>query len=206
MLELDPLAGLAPLTGSALLRELATLLPMQGVPFPPVPTEMVDAVRMLGRWQFGTRPLRRALLDIDLWVSEAAAEAPAAYLVFGHDGHGIAGQAIHYYLVVGHLALFLQEGLDTLADTPGLPMLAAAFAALPNLLERFEQARTQGLIDADERWVLVDSDRAGQRWARLTGSRSPPAWQDRGRHPIAAALSRLRVLGDPSSEAAGEPG
>lgn len=200
MLELDPLDDLAEVSGPELLRELADLLPAQGVPFPPVPPELADAVRVLGRWRFGTRPLDRPLLDIEGWVAEAVARAPATYLVFGHDGYGIAGQAIHYYLVTGPLAVFLQERLDALADTPSFPMLAAAFAALPALLDRLEQAQARGRIGGDERWVLVDSTLTRRGWARLAGAGGAPTWRDEGRDPIAGALAGLSLAAGSDNE------
>jgi hypothetical protein len=195
VLELDPLEDLAALRGRELLVALAELLPLQGVPAPPVPHELVDRLQVLGRWQFGTRPLDRPLRDIEGWIAEALTAPPAAWLVLGHDGQGVTGQAVHYYLATGPLAVFVQERLDALADTPGFPILEAAFAALPALLERLEQAVAQGRIGAGERWLLVASDIVPGRWARLRHAGEAPAWQDVGEPPLGQVLSALAAAG-----------
>ena len=43
-------------------------------------------------------------------MQEAGTEPVADYLLLGHAGHGIQSYAIHYYVVRGPLALFLQIG------------------------------------------------------------------------------------------------
>jgi hypothetical protein len=195
VLELDPLEELAALRGRELLAALAELLPLQGIPAPPVPHELVDDLRVLGRWQFGTRPLDHPLLDIEGWIARAVTAPKAPWLVLGHDGLGITGQAVHYYLVAGPLAVLLQERLDALADRPRFPILEAAFAALPGLLDRLEQAAARGLIAAGERWLLVWSDIVPGRWARLRHPGNTPAWQDRGEPPLDHVLAALAAAG-----------
>ncbi len=195
MLELDPLEDLAALRGRELLVALAELLPRQGIPAPPVPHELVDDLEVLGRWRFGTCPLDRPLLDIEGWIARAATAPPAPWLVLGHDGQGIMGQAVHYYLLAGPLAVLLQERLDALADRPAFPILEAAFATLPGLLDRLEQAATRGRIAAGERWLLVWSDIVPGRWARLRHPGDTPAWQDTGEPPLEQLLAALAAAG-----------
>ncbi len=131
-----------------------------GLPFPPLPRDMVDRLVMLGPALFGTRT------DADPWDVEARLRELRQgrvddYLVFGQSGHGIAGTAMHYCCVRPGFAVIVQilwgtaYGDDALAAAE----IASAFGRCADLItspaiERLPRGR---------RLVAVQSDIHGRR-------------------------------------------
>lgn len=92
------------------------------------------------------------------------------YLLLGHAGHGVNSWAIHYYLVRGPLALFIQVGFGGayIKRDSSVQKLTAAFIKAQELIRRFEKAQDAGwLSSASQRWVVVASDFYGSRWTRI---------------------------------------
>jgi hypothetical protein len=76
--------------------------------FPAIPKDL--AARLVERepWVFSTRPLPAWTYEIDRFVDEARSGVVDDYAVLAHAGHGANSYALHYYVVRGPLALFLQ--------------------------------------------------------------------------------------------------
>ena len=167
----------------------------EGLPFPPIPPELVGQGRQLGPWLFGTRPGTPSLYNLD-WFVEEIAEQPADFLLFGHAGHGANSWAMHYYLVRGPLALFLQCAwggayMDRAKTTQAL---AHRLALAEQLIQAVEAARLTG------RLVVVYSDFYGARW-QLTDPGDPAgneggAWRE-GPSALEEALAEIRRRNHP---------
>ena len=91
------------------------------------------------------------------------------YLVVGHDGHGVNSWAMHYYIVRGPLALFLQTGwggayMDTEAEAADM---AFRFSQARLLVEAAESAAPEHGGRVAGRYIVVDSAFTGGRWTRI---------------------------------------
>ncbi len=141
----------------------------EGMPFPPVPTVFEAEFRCIAPWTYGTRPtLPASLYDIHTFVEEAAESPVDDYLLMGHDGHGINSYAMHYYLVYGPLALFVQIGwggayMDKAQSVNGMNQL---FAELDSILPLVNTSRKtdEPLTQSDERLIVMLSQFYGLRW------------------------------------------
>lgn len=149
------------------------------LPFPPIPAELADQGRQLGPWLFGTRPGTPSLYHLDWFVEEAAGQ-PADYLLFGHAGHGINSWGMHYYLVRGPLALFLQCAwggayMDRAASTTAL---AARLTLAGQLIKAAEAACLAGRLILPKRLIVVYSDFYGARWQLTYPGDEDGVWQE----------------------------
>lgn len=195
----------APAQGDAV-DEARSLFEDEGLPLPPIPPELAPCVRRLGPWVYGTRaaapavadamsefvPLAGALYFLDTFVGELEAGAsggPGDYLLLGHAGHGVESHAIHYYLVRGPLAIFLQLQWgtpDTDVDVAARTM-AGHYAQVERLIAAVDEAVRQGRLQLPRRvavcvsdfrlrplWAVLDptsGDSAGDPWHRERGGR-----------------------------------
>jgi hypothetical protein len=131
-----------------------------------VPRGLAEATRILGPGLVGTRTDTPGPYGLDWFLDELRAGPVADYFLLGQAGHGVRSWYLHYYLVEGGLALFLQiawGGLGT-DDASGAERLELAFAQAAGLLER-----EPGPLPPGERLVVVESDRSG----RLLGRSRP---------------------------------
>ena len=80
-----------------------------GLALPEIPEELAAGLKEQGKWLFSTRDLEMSPYNLDHYVQEGD-QAPAAYVVLAHSGHGVNSYAIQYYLVSGPLRLFLHLG------------------------------------------------------------------------------------------------
>ncbi len=139
-----------------------------GLPFPPVPADLVDGVVVRGEWLFGTRTDTPGPYNLDWFLDEFLdSAAPEDYLLFGHDGYGFNSYAMHYYLVRGPLALFDQLAWGGVYhdDDLALDLMTAHFAQTDGLIQRLDEARAAGLLAPDQRFVVIMSDFYGSKWA-----------------------------------------
>lgn len=160
----------------------------EGLPLPPIPAELAGQLRELGPWLFGTRPGTPGLYNLDWFVEEAAGQ-PADYLLFGHAGHGLNSWAMHYYLVRGPLALFLQCAwggayMDRVTTT-------AVLAARLDLAEQLIQAAAAGRLALPERLVVVHSDFYGARWQLTAPGDEGETWRT-GPAALEEALAEIQ--------------
>ncbi len=88
---------------------LAAAFRNAGLPVPPVPASLRDALRVRDLWLWSTVEVDR--MDMYLFtrypVELLAPDAPD-YIAISHGGHGMSSYSINYQLVLGPLAVFVQ--------------------------------------------------------------------------------------------------
>lgn len=89
------------------LQSAQTLFASEGLTLPFIPEPLKPDFKVLADWVYGTRDDSPPLYNIRHFVQEAES-AVADYVLVGHDGHGVNSYAMHYYLVYGPIALFVQ--------------------------------------------------------------------------------------------------
>jgi hypothetical protein len=133
----------------------------EGLPEPPLPDELAASLREYGPWTFGTRPPPTSLYRLQSYLDEPAQSRADDYLLLGLAGHGLESQALHYYLVRGPLAVFVQSRWGTAyrlrADES--EAIRRRFAGVARLLDATAEPAA-----GFERIRVVVSDFAGQRW------------------------------------------
>ncbi len=157
--------------GSPALEAACQLFTQEGIPFPFVPPEMRPAFAELSKWVYGTRPDAPWLYEIRKYVREAGTEPVADYLLFGHAGHGIQSYAMHYYVVRGPLALFLQIGWGGayMDKDKAARNMATRFAQAEELIQAVEAAQREDRFRPGERLIISTSDFYGSSWTRIDG-------------------------------------
>jgi hypothetical protein len=129
------------------------------------------------------------------FIDEVVQRDIAEYVVIAHAGHGINSWAMHYFLVSGPVALFVQKawGGAYMDRAQGTRAVNETFTNAESFVEASEKARADGKISEDERIVVQVSDFYDNQWARL---RSPAAdsaavdWQQ-AEHPMAEVIEAL---------------
>ena len=188
----DPQPNLDEQRGIELLSAFADACDARGLPLPPVPETMLDALRLRGLTQAGSRddPTPGAY-NIHWFIDEAVANRAPDYVLFGEDGHGLNSHGFHWYLVAGPLAVFVQVAYGGLYSANGIAAarLSICYDAARELIDAVLDAADTGHLAADERIVVIDSFTAGQRWARHRAG-TEPVWH-LADDPIAAARDGL---------------
>lgn len=153
------------------LEQARQLFADSGLPFPFIPPEMTGEIRQITEWVYGTRSDQAFLYYLTWFINEVGTTPVADYLLFGHDGHGINSYAIHYYLVRGPLALFVQESWGSAYGDKEKDSQAVAerFSQAEALVHAVETAQQRGVFKPDERLVVVTSSFYGAIWRRLQG-------------------------------------
>lgn len=130
-----------------------------------IPPSLEGEMEQIGDWVFGTRTDSRSLYEFVSFVQEAATSNVDDYLMLGQAGHGIQSYAMHYYLVEGQLALFLQMAWGGAYDDGDADRAAIAeqFALIPQLYNVVLESE----LPEDARLVVALSDIHGSRWAML---------------------------------------
>jgi len=175
-------------------RELDALFIEHQLPPPPVPAGLAGALRRLGPWTFGTCERDSEMYNLPRFVAEALAPAAADYLLIGHDGHGVNSWALHYYLVLGPLAVFLQTlwgGVYT-DNVEASGRIGGRFGLLEDLLAALDEARRFQRLPAGRRLVVVESDLHRSRWG-WAGPEGATSW-DETPHALMMATEALKQL------------
>ena len=136
----------------------------EGLPFPPVPGELTGDFGKFGEWSYGTRLGKFNLYNLADFVEEVEQGRPPAYLLLGHAGRGIASWAIHYYLVYGPVALFIQSSWGTAYgdEEQQVANLKKRFAFAAQLLDKIEGKQDD--FEPGGQWLIVISDFYGSYW------------------------------------------
>ncbi len=148
------------------LHDLKEQFSKEGLPFPNTPTEMCDNLQEVAPWIYSTRSDIPNPYQISWFLEEVGTQPIADYVVLAHAGHGMNSYAMHYYLVRGNLALFLQiawGGVYTDNDK-AVKEMATAYLQAEQLTRKIETAQ----LNRNERLVVVLSDFYGCRWTRLS--------------------------------------
>lgn len=174
------------------LQRARALFDAEALPFPFVPPGLADALRERTPAIFSSHALDAPpyVLDVHLadWLSGAA---DFDHAVVAMDGHGTNSWAMHYYLVHGPLALFVQlpwggAYVDEDAARARIRRVLEWAAPLP---ARLAALRDAGRLAAGRRLLVVVSrfTRAGWAWVDAPGA-SPDAldW-----HPAHQMLAQI---------------
>jgi len=188
---------------SAGIEQARRLFNEAGLLAPPVPDSLAGTFQERGPWTFASRDLgRHSLYAFRRFVNEGLNANCPEYIAVGHAGHGINSYAMHYFLVYGPVALFLQIPYGGAYMDPA--------EAVADVNERFGQcARLIEVIDPrrvdpsarHRRLFVVDIGFLGIRGIRridlpyqgdVLDSLIPPTSRDEERaSPILSALHEL---------------
>lgn len=156
---------------SLALEEAQQLFAQAGIPLPFIPAEMQKTFTKIEDWVYGTRSKIPWLYEIRQYVQEVSTTPVDDYLLLGHAGHGTQSWAMHYYLVRGPLALFLQiawGGAYTDEDK-AVQEMSARFTQAEELIQAVKVACSNGNFKPDERLIIKASDFYGSSWCRNIG-------------------------------------
>lgn len=137
------------------------------LPQPYLPSKLAEAMRVVGEHTFSTRaPLPSAPFWLTGWLEELDAGEVPDYAVVALDGRGGSNQAVHLYVVIGPLAVFVQVPWGTPFGDPAAQRdaMARVFDAVAPLL-RAAEARA----GEPRRHVLVVSGFERSGWRALPG-------------------------------------
>lgn len=76
--------------------------------FPTIPGILASQLRQYDKWFFSTRDQNMWPYVVQDYVKEAKRSKVDDYVVLAHSGYGLNSYAIHYYVVIGGLRMFLQ--------------------------------------------------------------------------------------------------
>jgi len=156
----------------------ATQFRSAGLPFPPIPQTLRGHLREHSEWHFSTLEASRSAYALLSFVMETEDNPVDNYILISHDGHGVNSWAIHYYLVYGPLALFVQTawgGIYTDNDAAAQRM-ERRFRQATALIDAVERAKEEQLFGLPQRLIVVVSDFYDSRW-RISGP-DGMEWQD----------------------------
>jgi hypothetical protein len=75
---------------------------------PPIPESLAPDFVRRRDWCFASCPMPQSPYNFFGWVTAAVKGSPEDFVLLSHDGHGINSYALHFYLVLHPLMLFLQ--------------------------------------------------------------------------------------------------
>jgi hypothetical protein len=168
----------------------------QKLPFPPLPAHFEAKLGAVSEHLFATLPVNVSAFDLEVWADEvSASSAPLALL--GVDGRGINSWAMHYYLVDGPLALFVQSpwggAYDDEADARS--RITRAFDTCAKLQQLVDETMRLGKMPARQRLLVVHSRLADPRCVWLHADRPPePLTAPPGTAPLAHAIELFTAL------------
>ena len=165
----------------------------EGLSFPPVPRELGEKLAFLAPWSFGTRSNAPPLYHLPLYIEELLSKHTEDYLAMGHAGHGINSCALHYYLVHGPVAVFVQlmwGGAFTDSE-PAAERFATVCSQARAFIETAWEALRNGCLSGSERFLVVHSDFHGKQWARLDSK--DVRWNP-DKSPLVAARDAMAAL------------
>jgi hypothetical protein len=150
---------------------------------PPVPKSMESRLTAYGEWFFATFEPSEPPYIVEDYLDALVDQWPEDRLLIAHDGHGINSWAMHYFLVLGPLACFLQLpwGGAEMDEELNREMIADAFAHAEALIE----AGYAG----EDRLIVVDTF-AGQAIGKWAVNPDDVEWQEFN-DPMAEAVKRV---------------
>lgn len=138
----------------------------ESLSWPFVPEVLMPALRSRGERVFGTRDPEIGLYSLEHYVAEVAQPVIEDYLLMGFDGHGLVSQSLHYYLVCGPLAVFVQRShANPFVDAvKSRRRIEGALGLTEQIYRDLVMAESAGRIPAGKRLIVVDSDFSASRW------------------------------------------
>lgn len=156
--------------GAAALAHVGELFAGESLRPPFVPEALTAAFSQREAAVFGTRDPQEGLYSLEHYVSELEQAGLEDYLLLGFDGHGMVSQALHYYLVCGPLAVFIQlnHANPFVDEAIGRRRIDGTLGLVEQLFRSIKQVEQAGRLPPGARLVVVDSDFSPCRlgWAR----------------------------------------
>lgn len=133
-----------------------------GLAFPTIPPDLAARLKEQEPWVFSTRTLNVWPYDLDHYVREPRSDD---YAILSHSGHGGNSYAIHYYLLFGGLAMFLQLAWGgCYMDND---QASASIARCFSLADKIVVATQPKLLPGTSQCLtIVASDFHGSYWVR----------------------------------------
>jgi len=142
----------------------------EGLAFPAIPAQLAGQLKERGRWVFSTRPIDMSPYNLQHYVHEVDRTQVEDYAVLSHSGHGVNSYAIQYYLVQGHLRMFLHLGwggayMDKKEDAA---TIRDCFSIADQVVRAAQSVEG---FHAGEHLTVVGSDFYGSYWLRPAETR-----------------------------------
>jgi hypothetical protein len=134
------------------------LFAAQRLPFPSLPANLAARLRQQGEFIFTTIDHQYSPYAIHYYAEPLIRGGDSDdYAVIGFDGHGLNSHAVHYYLVEGSLALFIQRPWGGVYMDPETfrPLIERAFKLAGELREKMAFAHRMGLVFPGRRLIVV---------------------------------------------------
>jgi hypothetical protein len=141
-----------------------------GLPEPPAP--LAEDLRDLGDGRWGTRERAHSFRGIGWFLEEALEGRADEYVLAGVESVATEMSALHYFLVYGPVALFLQLSLDD----GGFDRLPRAREVTAGAIE----AAAAGRFAPGSRLFVLDSFLTERRWALLGPESASEPWRTGG--------------------------
>lgn len=141
----------------------------EGIPFPCMPVELQNNLQPIAEGVFSSRlTLPATPYFIDGFVQEVETESVDDYVVLAFDGHGMNSYAIHYYLVYGPLAFFLQVswGGAYMNREKAQAAISSVFAKIEPIIKTALKVKVKD-NKSSSRFILSASSFYGSRWRQL---------------------------------------
>lgn len=135
-----------------------------GLAFPTLPEELAVKLKERDRWVFSTRPIRMWEYWLHRYVRQSQRRQICDYALLSHSGHGANSYAIQYYLVHGHLRMFLHLGWGGVYedDEKDAGKIRACFLKADEVVRAMVQAAAG--FRTGEHLTVVGSDFYGSYW------------------------------------------
>lgn len=154
----------------------------EGLRFPSLPEGVHEACTLANDWHLSSRPKNGSPYAISEYVSEfvdaVIADLRPPSVVLAHAGHGKNSWALHYFVVVNGLGVFLQSAWGGAAtDEAGEVAEQARFNdAIARIDDLVAAHIASPLFSPDERTAIIQTDFGGSRWARWASG--GPVWAE----------------------------
>jgi hypothetical protein len=142
----------------AVVERARALFAAQRLPFPSLPESLSARLRQRGEFVFTTIDHRYGPYAIYHYAEPLRSGGDSDdYAVIGFDGHGISSHAVHYYLVEGRLALFIQRPWGGVYMDPETfrPIIEQAFKLAGQVREEMALVHRMGLVLPGRRLIAV---------------------------------------------------
>lgn len=144
----------------------------KGVAFPVIPEALKGSLKQISEHLFGTREDKVEAYNIEGFIDEIVSEEVKDYILLGFVEEEGCSWAVHYYIVEGPLAVFVQlkwNGCDEGNDEDVKRIIEGTFMGVEVLLESIRETKKKGLVEEGKRLVVVESNRIGSGWTWVTG-------------------------------------
>lgn len=118
-----------------------------GLPLPPIPEQFVEQLEVLAPWCWSTRPIDPfAMYMFARPIEEAERQEVADHLAISHAGHGVNSWGLNLNVVMGPLALFVQDGYGGvyMEHDECIRAIADTYQRVAEVLEVVEAAAWEG--------------------------------------------------------------